>query len=58
MNGFTGLLLGLLSERVICGLLADVLKQLRPLVSESSTSADDAVLEALIQALETREKGA
>lgn len=57
MNGFTGLLLGLLSERVICGLLADVLKQLRPLVSESSTSADDAVLEALIQALETREKG-
>lgn len=58
MNGVTGLLLGLLSERVICGLLADVLKQLRPLVSESSTGADDAVLEALIQALETREKGA
>lgn len=58
MNGVTGLLLGLLSERVICGLLADVLKQLRPLVSESSTSADDAVLEALIQALETRGKGA
>lgn len=57
MNGVTGLLLGLLSERVICGLLADVLKQLRPLVSESSTSADDAVLEALIQALETRGKG-
>ncbi len=57
MNGVTGLLLGLLSERVICGLLADVLKQLRPLVSESSTGADDAVLEALIQALETREKG-
>lgn len=58
MNGVTGLLLGLLSERVICGVLADVLKQLRPLVSESSTSADDAVLEALIQALETRGKGA
>lgn len=58
MNGVTGLLLGLLSERVICGLLADVLKQLRPLVSQSSTGADDAVLEALIQALETREKGA
>lgn len=58
MNGVTGLLLGLLSERVICGLLADVLKQLRPLVSKSSTGADDAVLEALIQALETREKGA
>lgn len=58
MNGVTSLLLGLLSERVICGLLADVLKQLRPLASESSTSADDAVLEALIQALETREKGA
>lgn len=58
MSGVTGLLLGLLSERVICGLLADVLKQLRPLVSESSTGADDAVLEALIQALETREKGA
>lgn len=58
MNGVTGLLLGLLSERVICGLLADVLKQLRPLVAESSTGADDAVLEALIQALETREKGA
>lgn len=58
MNGVAGLLLGLLSERVICGLLADVLKQLRPLVSESSTGADDAVLEALIQALETREKGA
>lgn len=57
MNGVTGLLLGLLSERVICGLVADVLKQLRPLVSESSTGADDAVLEALIQALETREKG-
>lgn len=57
MNGVTGLLLGLLSERVICGLLADVLKQLRPLVSQSSTGADDAVLEALIQALETREKG-
>ncbi len=57
MDGVTGLLLGLLSERVICGLLADVLKQLRPLVSESSTGADDAVLEALIQALETREKG-
>lgn len=57
MNGVTGLLLGLLSERVICGLLADVLKQLRPLVAESSTGADDAVLEALIQALETREKG-
>lgn len=57
MNGVTGLLLGLLSERVICGLLADVLKQLRPLVSESSTGADDAVLEALIQALEAREKG-
>lgn len=58
MSGVTGLLLGLLSERVICGLLADVLKQLRPLVSQSSTGADDAVLEALIQALETREKGA
>lgn len=58
MNGVAGLLLGLLSERVICGLLADVLKQLRPLVSESSTGADDAVLEALIQALETRGKGA
>lgn len=57
MNGVTGLLLGLLSERVICGLVADVLKQLRPLASESSTSVDDAVLEALIQALETREKG-
>lgn len=58
MNGVIGLLLGALSERVICGLVADVLKQLRPLVSESSTSVDDAVLEALIQALETREKGA
>lgn len=58
MNGVTGLLLGLLSERVICGLLADVLKQLRPLVSESSTSVDDAVLEALITALDARGKGA
>lgn len=58
MNGVIGLLLGSLSERVICGLVADVLKQLRPLASESSTSVDDAVLEALIQALETREKGA
>lgn len=58
MNGVIGLLLGSLSERVICGLVADVLKQLRPLASETSTSVDDAVLEALIQALETREKGA
>lgn len=56
MNGVMGLLLGALSERVICGLAADVLKQLRPLVSESSTTLDDAVLEALIQALESREK--
>lgn len=58
MNGVMALLLAALSDRVICGLVADVLKQLRPLASESSTSVDDAVLEALIQALETREKGA
>lgn len=58
MDGMLKLLLGVLSEKMICGLVADVLKNLRPLASQSSTQLDDAVLEALIAALDTRAKGA
>lgn len=58
MDGMLRLLLGVLSEKMICGLVADVLKNLRPLVSQSSTQLDDAVLEALITALDARGKGA
>ena len=58
MDGMLKLLLGVLSEKMVCGLAADVLKNLRPLASQSSTQLDDAVLEALITALDTRGKGA
>ena len=58
MNRILSLLLGLVSERLLLSVLADTLIALRPAVKGTTTPIDDAILEALIKALQERAKGA
>ena len=51
MNPILALLLGQLSERLLVVLLLQILEQVKPVVSGTSTQLDDVVLDALIAAL-------
>ena len=51
MNPILALLLGQLSERLLVVLLLQILEQVKPVVSGTSTQLDDVALEALITAL-------
>ena len=58
MNPILALLLGQLSERLLVVLLLQILEQVKPVVSGTSTQLDDIALEALITALRREEQGA
>ena len=58
MNPILALLLGQLSERLLVVLLLQILEQVKPVVSGTSTQLDDIALEALIVALRREEQGA
>lgn len=58
MNRILSLLLGLVSERLLLSVLADTLVALRSVVKGTATPIDDAILEALIMALQERAKAA
>ena len=58
MNPILALLLGQLSERLLVVLLLQILEQVKPVVSGTSTQLDDVALEALITALRREEQGA
>ena len=56
MNPIFTLLLGLLSERLLVVVLLQILEQVKPVVSGTSTQLDDIALEALITALRREEQ--
>ena len=56
MNPILALLLGQLSERLLVVLLLQILEQVKPVVSGTSTQLDDIALEALITALRREEQ--
>ena len=58
MNPILALLLGQLSERLLVVLLLQILEQVKPVVTGTSTQLDDIALEALIAALRREEQGA
>ena len=58
MNPILALLLGQLSERLLVVLLLQILEQVKPVVTGTSTQLDDIALEALIEALRREEQGA
>ena len=58
MNPILALLLGQLSERLLVVLLLQILEQVKPVVTGTSTQLDDVALEALIVALRREEQGA
>lgn len=58
MNPILALLLGQLSERLLVVLLLQILEQVKPYVTGTSTQLDDIALEALIVALRREEQGA
>lgn len=58
MNPILALLLGQLSERLLVVLLLQILEQVKPFVTGTSTQLDDIALEALIVALRREEQGA
>ena len=58
MNPILALLLGQLSERLLVVLLLQILEQVNPVVSGTSTQLDDIALEALITALRREEQEA
>lgn len=58
MNPILALLLGQLSERLLVVLLLQILEQVKPVVSGTSTQLDDIALEALITALRRVEQEA
>ena len=58
MNPILALLLGQLSERLLVVLLLQILEQVKPVVTGTSTQLDDIALEALIVALRRQEQGA
>lgn len=58
MNPILALLLGQLSERLLVVLLLQILEQVKPVVTGTSTQLDDIALEALIGALRREEQGA
>ena len=57
MNPILALLLGQLSERLLVVLLLQILEQVKPVVTGTSTQLDDIALEALIEALRREEQG-
>ena len=58
MNPILALLLGQLSERLLVALLLQILEQVKPVVTGTSTQLDDIALEALIAALRREEQRA
>lgn len=58
MHPILALLLGQLSERLLVVLLLQILEQVKPVVTGTSTQLDDIALEALIVALRREEQGA
>ena len=58
MNPILTLLLGLLSERLLVVVLLQILDEVKPVVTGTSTQLDDIALEALIAALRREEQGA
>ena len=58
MNPILALLLGQLSERLLVVLLLQILEQVKPVVTGTSTQLDDIALEALIVALRREEQEA
>ena len=58
MNPILALLLGQLSERLLVVLLLQILEEVKPFVTGTSTQLDDIALEALIVALRREEQGA
>lgn len=58
MHPILALLLGQLSERLLVVLLLQILEQVKPVVTGTSTQLDDIALEALIEALRREEQGA
>ena len=58
MNPILALLFGQLSERLLVVLLLQILEQVKPVVTGTSTQLDDIALEALIAALRREEQGA
>lgn len=57
MNPILALLVGQLSERLLVVLLLQILEQVKPVVTGTSTQLDDIALEALIGALRREEQG-
>lgn len=58
MNPILAVLLGQLSERLLVVLLLQILEQVKPVVTGTSTQLDDIALEALIVALRREEQEA
>lgn len=58
MNPILALLFGQLSERLLVVLLLQIVEQVKPFVSGTSTQLDDIALEALITALRREEQEA
>lgn len=58
MNPILALLLGQLSERLLVVLLLQILEQVKPAVTGTSTQLDDIALDALITALRREQEGA
>ena len=58
MNPILAILLGQLSERLLVVLLLQILEQVKPVVTGTSTQLDDIALEAFIEALRREEQGA
>ena len=58
MHPILALLLGQLSERLLVVLLLQILEQVKPVVSGTSTQLDDIALDALIVALRREEQEA
>lgn len=56
MDRIVKLLLGLVSERLLLSVIGDALAALRPVVHGTATPVDDAILEALVKALQDRAK--
>lgn len=56
MDRIVKLLLGLVSERLLLSVIGDALAALRPVVRNTATPVDDAILEALVKALQDRAK--
>ena len=58
MHPILALLLGQLSERLLVVLLLQILEQVKPVVTGTSTQLDDIALDALIVALRREEQEA